>query len=993
MIEGGTAVPTDQTQYWTWARELLDTRSQRKWTNFSWITTRALISALNDRVSTVTPRLVDELRAQWMARTAIVDEQKTTDLVIDRSDCSSFIVLGDPGEQDASQYIVVPALENELRTNPDIGFMVVCSDVIYPSGDVNDYVDGFYVPYQNLRSLPIYALPGNHDWYDGLAGFMWNFCDQEPLPASVFGVSGKPPLEWLGRLFWRRPSHRNPTEGLEARRRMHRVAAAQTIGRRNGHVGPAVAAGGAEAVGPLQVSPYFAIQTKDLLLVCIDTGIDGNIDHAQGEWLLRVSKPPGAKMLLTGKPLLVDRAEHPCAIAGGPVVDTDQHDTGEIRSFGSVLDIVRYPEHSYSATLGGDIHNYQLYQDGEMPHIVAGGGGAFMSATHTINEAAESSTFADTKIQEPLALSPNPAQSLSHFAQLMLPRIWRIERLLLAVFIGAVAGAVLSQVIGIGAPRIAGVSAIAFGALTAARSLSGRLPRLDSPTLWSVVAVATAGIAGVALTSTTVWLDSEHHAADLLLVLLSLAITIAAMQAVRWSGWSLPAPTTTLNDRRKGLVGAGWRDPWWPARPQSGDDFVGRMLVVGGVLALIALLAAFAGQRCLAITVGVTLLVWLVGWFIGRRWAGWRSVGATVALLVVGGVVTVCARLVVGVHPGVIGYVGATAILLPLLAIGLSLVATCVLSAIIAVVVGGGVPTPLSVIAGDSTGVPDPRYPRKRFEMGWGRAGSLAPWLLAVGFVTALVLLSIWWPPVGAHSWPLGRLSGTVGEVETRRAGVSAAIALSVTALLIFLMDALRRYTGRAFKPWAALLGVLICVFVAPNSLWSGWLLHDIVGVVVVTTYLGLLVLIGNLVLIGGPALMLDREAHDDDKTVLDVESAGDVLAWRRLSSHPTQTGADGSPTTPDKPARKYRRRANLVAPGSDKPQGPLQKLVAEIFDSNQPPFYKNFAVIHTQRPDDGDVRIDVDMVVVTGKENVSGPQDALPGEQTIGPVRIRHRF
>jgi hypothetical protein len=114
-----------------------------------------------------------------------------------------------------------------------------------------------------------------------------------------------------------------------------------------------------------------------LLLVGIDTGIEGSLDRAQGEWLLGVSatvnKP---KVLLTGKPIYVDGTYRPGTIAGlNHTVD----------------DVVREPAHRYVAVIGGDIHNYQRYPvhlaDGRtMVHIVSGGGGAFMHATHRIPE-------------------------------------------------------------------------------------------------------------------------------------------------------------------------------------------------------------------------------------------------------------------------------------------------------------------------------------------------------------------------------------------------------------------------------------------------------------------------------------------------------------------------------------------------------------------------------------------------------------------------------
>src|SRR4051794_24646319 len=103
----------------------------------------------------------------------------------------AFFLIGDPGEQDASQYAAIPLLEGRPEgegstyRDPDgkprpPEFMCIVSDVIYPAGNINEYFNGFYLPYRNFPA-PIYAIPGNHDWYDGLNGFMFNFCGEEPL--------------------------------------------------------------------------------------------------------------------------------------------------------------------------------------------------------------------------------------------------------------------------------------------------------------------------------------------------------------------------------------------------------------------------------------------------------------------------------------------------------------------------------------------------------------------------------------------------------------------------------------------------------------------------------------------------------------------------------------------------------------------------------------------------------------------------------------------
>jgi hypothetical protein len=258
----------------------------------------------------------------------------------------SFVVVGDTGEGDASQHAVVKPL---LACGRDTDFMVICSDVIYPAGDAEDYDAKFYAPYEGYRR-PIYALPGNHDWYDGLVGFMHHLCGAEvsALPATEARPSSL--KERLRRRLWRRPASRSP-EGLPARRR-------NEDGRRSS-----------------QRSPYFAIDTGPLLVVGIDTGMGGPIDREQGQWLRMISqKVDKPKILLTGKPLYVDGEHHPYPMEDGGTVD----------------DIVRAPEHGYVAAIGGDIHNYQRYsvnvsgREAPLHYIVSGGGGAYMSATHRI---------------------------------------------------------------------------------------------------------------------------------------------------------------------------------------------------------------------------------------------------------------------------------------------------------------------------------------------------------------------------------------------------------------------------------------------------------------------------------------------------------------------------------------------------------------------------------------------------------------------------------
>jgi hypothetical protein len=353
---------------------------------FSWLDPRPLLLSRNDRLARTQALGGDptnDERRRWMATIA----DRAGDLRVDRTDLErvSFVLAGDTGEGDLSQLVTVPLL-NRLSVATD--FMVIASDVVYPAGDVQDYVAKFYAPYAGYGK-PIYAVPGNHDWYDGLTGFMFHLCRAEtppPAPATRF-----PSRAWLRERLWHRAAR------LDARRlaalRAHRDAR--------------------PASG--QPGPYWLLDTGPLQLVGIDTGIAGTLDRDQGAWLKRVSAAsPKPKLLVTGKPLYVNGRQRPGSIEG----------TQE-----TVDEIVRAPQHNYLATVGGDVHNYQRYPvdvggGRTIQHLVSGGGGAFMHATHTIPTVAlDGVTEADFRCY------PLRGDSLSFYSQAYERKLGRLPLL------------------------------------------------------------------------------------------------------------------------------------------------------------------------------------------------------------------------------------------------------------------------------------------------------------------------------------------------------------------------------------------------------------------------------------------------------------------------------------------------------------------------------------------------------------------------------------
>jgi hypothetical protein len=317
----------------------------------SWLRPSILWRSRNDIVARLHSP-VEALREAWLTESGVPHGPAGDDAlrIAGHEDAGdfSFMLLGDTGEGDGSQMAVVPGL---LETSRSARFTVICSDVIYPAGEATDYEAKFYAPYAGVAG-PIYAVPGNHDWYDRLVGFMTHFCDARAAPGNNVGLEGGV-RGLLARLLWR----------AETQIRSDTVSDGERVRRRDPRF-------------PSQRGPYWTLDAGPLRLVGIDTGIDGSIDRAQSLWLERVSaeRPEAAKVLITGKPLLVDGKRHPGL-------------TGRTGFY--VDDVVREPSHRYVAAIGGDIHNYQRYpvtlSDGRvLQYIVAGGSGAFMHATHKI---------------------------------------------------------------------------------------------------------------------------------------------------------------------------------------------------------------------------------------------------------------------------------------------------------------------------------------------------------------------------------------------------------------------------------------------------------------------------------------------------------------------------------------------------------------------------------------------------------------------------------
>ena len=63
-------------------------------------------------------------------------------------------------------------------------FVVISSDVVYPTGAMRDYELRFWLPFKGVTK-PVFAIPGNHDWYDALEAFVATFFDPRAARAAM----------------------------------------------------------------------------------------------------------------------------------------------------------------------------------------------------------------------------------------------------------------------------------------------------------------------------------------------------------------------------------------------------------------------------------------------------------------------------------------------------------------------------------------------------------------------------------------------------------------------------------------------------------------------------------------------------------------------------------------------------------------------------------------------------------------------------------------
>ena len=231
------------------------------------------------------------------------------------------------------------AIDGEVLPRGQI--LIMGGDEVYPTPSDEAYRNRTVGPYETALQylcasptleecnkeegqLTLYAIPGNHDWYDGLSSFIKQFCTEQ----------------WIG--AWRTRQYRT----------------------------------------------YFSIKMPHRWwLWGIDTAFEARIDRPQMAYFLEARKllePGDGVIICTAKPTWLD-----CAAVGEEADDREYHN---LRHF--ITSTLKGTGAHPRVLVAGDKHVYARYEESGAAEpvpdggqkIVAGGGGAYLSATTDLAE-------------------------------------------------------------------------------------------------------------------------------------------------------------------------------------------------------------------------------------------------------------------------------------------------------------------------------------------------------------------------------------------------------------------------------------------------------------------------------------------------------------------------------------------------------------------------------------------------------------------------------
>ncbi|HET9706604.1 MAG TPA: DUF308 domain-containing protein [Vicinamibacterales bacterium] len=252
------------------------------------------------------------------------------------ADDFSFLVIGDPGEGDPSQHALRDQVLLAARRET-VKFVVIASDVVYPTGAMKDYEANFYLPLKGVEK-PVYAIPGNHDWFNALDGFAANLMHPDSARAAI-DARVESDLSLSSTTDERIESLIAQAARLRA---LYRVQTA------------------------LQHAPFFELHAGDFSLIAVDTGILKGVDARQMAWVEAALNRAGSAFTM--------------AILGHPYLAAGLEQEGDA-SFARLRELLR--SRNVPVVMAGDTHDFEYYREARgsssVHHFVNGGGGAYLS--------------------------------------------------------------------------------------------------------------------------------------------------------------------------------------------------------------------------------------------------------------------------------------------------------------------------------------------------------------------------------------------------------------------------------------------------------------------------------------------------------------------------------------------------------------------------------------------------------------------------------------
>lgn len=243
---------------------------------------------------------------------------------ITKNGCVIFHTVGDTGgiKRPDYQRAVAAAMKQDLnlpiKQRPS--FFYHLGDVVYYNGEVSQYYDQFYEPYDNYN-VPIFSIPGNHDG--------------DPIDSTQTSLDG-----WVAYFMTSSP-HVEPTS----------------------HDAPRVTLS--------QPNAYFTLLCPFVTIVGTYTNVPdhGSVDSVQQQWLTHeLSTAPKDKALIV--------------CLHHPIYSFDDHHSGSPRMADFLQHAINDSRRVPNLVLTAHVHNYQriersLVKKTITPFLVAGNGGYF----------------------------------------------------------------------------------------------------------------------------------------------------------------------------------------------------------------------------------------------------------------------------------------------------------------------------------------------------------------------------------------------------------------------------------------------------------------------------------------------------------------------------------------------------------------------------------------------------------------------------------------